>query len=193
MWFLITNSKPALLGKPLEEPSKSILEWRLLQLDILSLDFWVLQREIYIFIPTWFKWNTSLIVKASSGREEKVLQILGSKIFHALETKNPTTRLILLPWKKGNDQSSKFSGWCSKCLLQFTSSGRVEKVLQIFGSKIFHALETKNPITRLILLPWKNGKDQNSKFSFLFSHRVWMVFKVSITIYRVSCFGLIQD
>jgi hypothetical protein len=49
MWFLITNSKPALLGKPLEEPSKSILEWRLLQLDILSLDFWVLQREIYIF------------------------------------------------------------------------------------------------------------------------------------------------
>ena len=31
--------------------------------------------------------------------------------------------------------------------------GRVDKALQIFGSKIFHSLETKNPITQMILLP----------------------------------------
>jgi hypothetical protein len=40
---------------------------------------------------------TSFIIKANRGRVEKVLQIFFSKTFHALETKNPITQLILLP------------------------------------------------------------------------------------------------
>jgi len=76
-------------------------------------------------------------------------------------------------------------------IIQFNSfiikanCGRVDKDLQTFCSKIFHALKAKNPITQLILSPWKKRKDQSSKFSFLYSHLFWMMFEVSIKIYRV--------
>jgi hypothetical protein len=47
MCFLITNPKPALPGQPLGEPMK--MDFRMetfAQLDMLSLEFWDLQREM---------------------------------------------------------------------------------------------------------------------------------------------------
>jgi len=126
MRFLITNSKAALLGQPLEEPSrsKSNLEWRLFTTGHIVIGFLVFTAwNIYYIYFLSQRGSSETRANRTVEEQRTVLQTFGSAIFHAFQCHNT----FLLPWKKGGPKSKVANsqsyfpigfGWCRyKCHL----------------------------------------------------------------------------